>query len=222
MPNCYICGTENANQSLSLKDSFTAHTRCKCPNSKNLCRRCFDCIDGQYKQCWYYHPTKEKWSKLWGRNWSWLVCSDADKNRPTFHLSPHDDGLLEVKNLPTRSEIREWLLNPPNPPFTICIAESGQKHTYPFSIESISKNLFPVLFEETLIYLDRQQFAGVLKIFESLMRLGFSKTEISSGDYRSDKIAKCLSDFFLLENQIAAYRGTDLLRLADFVGAMLD
>jgi hypothetical protein len=216
MANCYICGSENATQPLALKDSFTAHTRCKCPNSKNLCQRCFDCIEGQYKQCWYYHPSKEKWSKLWGRNWSWLISSNL--SFPMFSEGNKEDGLLEVRNLPTREQIREWLIDPPNPPFTICIADSGQKHTYPFAVESNSRELFPVLFEETLIYCNRQSFIEVLNNIELLITMGFTKTEIQLGDYSPSRMIKMkLSEFLPIEQSLQLTRGTDIFNLAIFV-----
>lgn len=218
MANCYICGAENATQPIALKDSFTAHTRCKCPQSKNLCQRCYDCIEGSYKQCWYYHPTKEKWSKLWGRNWSWLICENDSLCRPHFAPSSQNDGLLEVKHLPTRKEIREWLINPPKPPFIICLAVSGQKHTYPFSVESSNRDLFPVLLEEDLIYCNRSEFTTLLDKFELLIKMGFSKTEIVSGNYHAQRLLKIdFSEFQLLENIISVYRPSQLLNLVEYV-----
>ena len=147
-------------------------------------------------------------------------CNDGSKSRPQFKPSDKNDGLLEVTNLPTRAEIKEWLINPPSPPFTVCIAISGQKHTYPFRVEAQSRELFPVLMEETLIYIDRQEFTQLLNNFEALMGLGFSKTEITSGDYRSDRLAKCLTEWREIEARIEKYRGTDLMALADHVGGL--
>lgn len=221
MANCYICGTENAIKPLALKDSFTAHPRCKCPDSKNLCDRCFDCIEGQYKQCWYYHPSKGKWSKLWGRNWSWLLSSNL--SFPVFSGGSKGDNLLEVKELPTREQIRDWLINPPDPPFTICIADSGQKHTYPFAVESDSRELFPVLFEETLIYCERKSFTEILNNIEFLMLKGFTKTEIQSGDYSPSRMMKVkLSEFLPVEQTLQMVRGTDIFNLAIFVAQKLE
>lgn len=215
--NCYICGGKEAAQPLSLKETFTAHSRCKSPTSQYLCQRCFDCLEGRYKQCWYFHPTKEKWSKLWGRNWSWLLCADPARSRPIFTDTGREDNLLEVSLLPTRKEIREWLLNPPEPPFTICLAESGQKHTLPFSRTSNSKDFFPVLLEETVIYLDRAKFTQVLALFEELLLLGFNKSEIASGSYRSDKIAKNLKAFLEKEKALEKYRSYDFFQIVAFV-----
>lgn len=216
---CYICGAFPANQPLAIKDSFTAHTRCKSPNSNALCDRCYDCLEGKYKQCWYFHPTKEKWSKLWGRNWSWLI-SDS-KSFPTFHNSPFDDGILEVRDLPTRVQIREWLLSPPEPPFTIALAVSGQKHTYPFAVASQSRDLFPVLFEDTLLYCDRQDLTRLFDNFEALMGLGFNKSEITIGDYSSIKLMELIKAdkygaFDSYESIVSGYRGGDLIKLAEF------
>lgn len=218
MANCYICGSENDLRKLVLKDSFTAHTRCRYPSSSSMCQRCFDCIEGKYKQCWYWHPTKDKWSKLWGRNWSWLIVKDENYSFPTFSTPPFEDGLLRVENLPTRENIREWLTNPPEPPFTICIAVSGQKHTYPFAVESNSRDTFPVLFEESLIYLNRERFTNILDIVESLLALGFNKTEISTGEYSQSKLLKTdLSLWRSHESKIEPIRKSEIFSLAMFV-----
>jgi len=220
MANCYICAAPNAIFPLTIKDTFTAHTRCKCTTSQNLCSRCFDCIEGQYKQAWYYHPTKKKWSKLWGRNWSWLISQD--ESFPIFSESPFNDGIFKVEQLPTREQIRQWLINPPDPPFTICVAESGQKHTYPFSVEATNRNLFPVLFEETLIYVHAVEFIYILDKIEYLMALGFSKAEIKLGEYICNKLIKVeMVEFMDIEKQLAPYRGTSCFSLALFVAIVL-
>lgn len=216
MVNCYICGSINADKPLVLKDSFTGHSRCKSPASDKLCQRCYDCIEGKYKQCWYFHPTKQAWSKLWGRNWSWLISEDV--KLPQFE--EEREGLLVVSNLPTREQMREWLLNPPMPPFTICIADSGQKHTYPFSVEAHSRELFPVLFEETLIYCERTRLTRLFEVYESLMGLGFTKSEIDSGNYRVS-VDIDLSHFLKLEEELGKERGGELFKLVGWAAKKL-
>jgi hypothetical protein len=49
------------------------------------------------------------------------------------------------------------------------------------------------------------------------MAMGFSKTEINSGNYRSDKLAKCISEYASCEAVIAAKRGNRLLDLVSYV-----
>lgn len=216
MVNCYICGAENANMPLAIKQSFTAHSRCKSIESDKLCERCYDCIEGKYKQCWY-KKEDGKISKLWGRGWSWLV-SDKE-SYPKFKEGK--DGLLDVYDLPTRALIKKWIVNPPVPPFTICLAVSGQKHTYPFSQVSYSKDLIPILFEETLIYWKASD-KKYLDAFEQLMAMGFSKTEIVTGEYNSKKMSKIdIETYLLLDNQIANIRNTPIFLLLEYIAQKL-
>ena len=213
MDNCYICAKPNADKPLALKITFTAHTRCKSSHSNYLCERCYNCIEGKYKQCWY-RKDDGKLSKLWGRNWSWLISEDV--SFPKFKEGW--EGLLEVYDLPTRKIIKEWIINPPKPPFTICIADSGQKHTYPFSQVAYSQSLFPILLEETLIYWNKSIHKPLLYFFENLLDMGFSKKEITSGEYQSNKLIKVnLENFTILENQIQKIRSTEFMDLISFI-----
>jgi hypothetical protein len=212
MNYCYICGDKNASKPLVLKDSFTDHSLCQAPQSKNLCDRCYDCLDGKYKQCWY-QKADGKVSKLWGRNWSWLVSEK--ESYPQFKEGK--DGLLEVFNLPTRELTRKWIVNPPEPPFTICIAVSGQKHTYPFSQISYSQDLIPITFEKTIINW-RKDDKFYLNLFEEFMSLGFSKTEIVSGDYSPIKLTSIDVDAFLAKDKyLAIVRNTSLMDLLSYI-----
>jgi hypothetical protein len=49
------------------------------------------------------------------------------------------------------------------------------------------------------------------------MSLGFSKTEIDSGDYRSDRLMICLKRWGELEGLISPIRGTLLAILLGYV-----
>ena len=126
---------------------------------------------------------------------------------------------LRPLNLPTRQNIRQWLLNPLEPPFTIAIAESGQKHVLPWAIAAQSKDYFPVQLELDCIYVNRPEFANLLACYEQLMGMEFSKSEIDSGDYRSDRLAKVVGDerFWELDESIKKYRGGLQLKLVSFV-----
>ena len=120
----------------------------------------------------------------------------------------------------TRAQMREWLINPPAPPFTICIAESGQKHILPWSLEANSRDHFPVQFELDTLHIYQSTFTHLLTRYEYLMELGFSKTEINSGNYRSDKLAKCINEYASAEAVIAAKRGSRLLELVSYVAKL--
>jgi hypothetical protein len=68
-----------------------------------------------------------------------------------------------------------------------------------------------------LLYLERSRFIEALAVYEELMSLGFSKKEIDSGDYRSDRLMICLKRWGELEGVIAPIRGTLLAILLGYV-----
>lgn len=215
MGNCYLCG-RLAKKPLELKSSFTAHSQALLPSSNLMCDRCHKVIVGEWQQCWYWNDGKQKWSKLWSRNWSWLWSGDKLLS-PT--IGGEREGFPIVSNLPTRKEIKNWLLNPPRPPFTIVIAQSGQKHILPWARTAQSQDLFPVQFELDSIYLERKEFAVLLENYTQLMEMGFSKSEIDSGNYRSDRLMSVIdnSSFWEKDEAVKPYRGSLLFNLAGFV-----
>jgi len=211
---CYLCG-KPATKSLKLKDSFTAHSVARVPTSDKMCDRCDWSIN---LRCFYFNPNKQKWGKLFSRNWSWLFQRDkliAPKIEGTH--TEGKDTLEIVSELPTRAQLREWLINPPEPPFTLAIAESGQKHILFLAQEAHNRDIFPVQFELDTLHLDRKKFTALVQNYEALMALDFSKSEIDSGDYRSDRLMKSLSEWESLEIQVAPHRGSRLLQLISYV-----
>lgn len=223
MPDlCYLCG-KPATLPLQLKDSFTAHSVCKVPTSGMMCDRCNAAINGEEKQLWYWNEAKGKWSPLWGRSLSRLYQGDH-LLAPTIEGERTEKGKTfpVVSALPTRAQMRDWLLDPPEPPFTIAIAESGQKHILPWAQEGLSRDYFPVQFELDSVWVKRVEFTKLLQDFEALMALEFSKTEILSGEYHSDRLMKAIDCFFPLEDRIAPHRGSRILALASHVAQKPD
>lgn len=176
-------------------------------------------MNGAEKELWYWNAGKGKWSKLWGRSLSRLYQGER-LIAPTISGS-HTEGKQTfsiVSKLATREQMRGWLLHPPEPPFTIVLAESGQKHILFLAQEAHSRDLFPVQFELDTLHLDRAAFASLLQTYEALMGLEFSKTEIDSGDYRSDRLAIAMDrGWAALEVAILPARGTRLLQLVSYV-----
>lgn len=216
MHKCYLCGNP-ATKPLQLKDTFTSHNVCRVPTSNKMCDRCAWCIP---LRCFYYNEAKGKWSKLFSRNWSWFIL--GDKLVSPIIEGEHTEGkdtLPVVKNLATRIEIKEWLLNPPTPPFTIAIAESGQKHILHWAKVAQSQEVFPVQFELDTVFVTTDEFQPILAAYESLMKMDFSKIEIESGEYSSARLMKVLGneEFEVYERAIASYRGTRLLQLVGYV-----
>ena len=216
--NCFLCDRPNATHPKSqyLSNMFTDWQKAKNPQAEHLCDFCVWALK---LRCWYFNPAKEKYVKLFGRGWSSLFQDDA-LMRPTIS-GEHTEGkdiLRIVSALPTRAEMRGWLLDPPEPPFTICIAESGQKHIMPFAVQAQSRDYYPVQFESDCLWIDRAEFARRLTAYEQLMAMGFSKAEIDAGEWRSDRLMAALSDDFLaLDAAIAHLRGTRLMELLAYV-----
>lgn len=218
LSSCYLCGNP-ATKKLSLKDTFTAHSLAKCPDSDKLCNRCHWAIP---LRCWYFNPGKSKWNKLFSRNWSWLFQDDT-LIAPKIE-GEHTEGkdtFAIVSELPTRANIRQWILEPPEPPFTIAIAESGQKHILPWAQQGLNRDRFPVQFEIDSLMIDRGEFDELIKNYESLMNLDFGKGEIDSGNYRSEKLIKCLNEWEPLESIMARHRGSRLLQLVSYVAILM-
>lgn len=219
MTNCYLCGKSPANHPLKLKDTFTAHSLAKTPSSDKMCDRCEYSVN-LIAYYWNENKTgkdkKEKgdWSKIYSRNWSWLYHGEK-LIAPIFN--GEKEGFPIVSQLPTRELIREWLIDPPTPPFTIAIAESGQKHILFLAPESHSRDMFPVQFELDTIIVKRSEFTPLLANYESLMRLGATKTEITFGSYKSQFLLANLSAYQEYDNFILPYRGSRLLELIEYV-----
>lgn len=218
MDKCYFCG-EPATTSLSLKSTFTAQNLARVPNSDKVCERCDYWLN---LRCWYFNPHKNKWGKLFARNWSNLFV-DGKLVSPKIegNYTEGKDTLPIVENLPTRADIRSWLIDPPQPPFTICIAESGQKHLVMWSQIAYSREAFPVQFEMDSIQIDRQSFTEQLLEYEKLLTI-FSKTEIDTGEYHSDRLTKFWKNYGFdqwqqLDTNIAQLRGGRLLQLISYV-----
>jgi hypothetical protein len=207
---CYLCGCSLATKPLNLKDSFTAHSTAKCPSSDKLCDRCAWVIPLRLK---YYNPNTKKEGMLFSRNWSWLLS--ANENHPKIEGDT-------VSELPTRATIRRWLLDPPEPPFTICIAESGQKHILPWSKKSHSRDYFPVTFELDTVYIDREKLTQDLENYEYLLSLELTKTEINTGQYKSQNLLKLVSNekFKETEEIISGLRCSRLFELIGYVAVV--
>ena len=221
MHSCYLCGNP-ATKPLLLKSSFTAHSSARCTSSNLMCDRCDSLINGELQQCWYFNPNKQVWSVAWSRNFSWLESAKEFYPKIGDFQDRGGKSFRTASELPTRIQLREWLLNPPVPPFTISIAESGQKHTRIWALEAIDRDFFPVQFELDTLHINRAEFTQLIECYEKLMFLDFSKTEINSGDYHSDRLMKCLTEWDKLELQIVSHRGTRLFQLISHVAQKPD
>ena len=118
---------------------------------------------------------------------------------------------------PSRLKLRNVLLNPPEPPFLLAIAVSGQKHLSFKAHIVYGCDLFPILLEEMLIFINPQELTAILEPIETLYT-EFSKVEIESGDYSQGRIKKFGPKRWQeTESQISPRRGCRLFKLAVFI-----
>lgn len=126
---------------------------------------------------------------------------------------------------PSRSELRGILLNPPEPPFVVCIAVSGQKWVHIKSQVAYSRENFPAQLEEMTVYVQPALLTELLDPIEELYTAGFRKTayrdmpgEIEAGEYEPWKVQQFgIRKWEELEEKIAPYRGQRIFQLALFV-----
>lgn len=103
---------------------------------------------------------------------------------------------------PTRPEIRNILLFPPEPPFLICVADSGQKWLHYRGKVNYSKEEFKVRFEEIEVIVKPLEFKEMLENIEKLY-ISFSKEEIKTGKYSQERIKRFgIQEFSKLEEII--------------------
>lgn len=150
--------------------------------------------------------------------WSNVVCEHCHwalsyKSLRCYSILATKDGLFH----PSRVEIRDVLLHPPEPPFALCIAESGQKWLH-FRTPLCTTQHMRVRFEELDIAIKPESFAALLGPIEELYTVFSKEREIGPGAYNSTRIQEFgLERWEKLENAIMPYRRTGLFNLALFL-----
>lgn len=206
---CWLCGGDTGGQGwpmdIAIKPTFTNYNNAAHLPSRTICQ---PCVAMQSKEAWeaYVAAHPEKGLKT-GHAMSWRCYSHV------FAAGLHD--------CPQRAGWRQWLLNPPAPPFMFVIATSGQKHLIFRAQVAHSREVFPVQFEEERVYVDRGKFAALLVDFERLYTMGFSKDQILSGEYHHGQLLKVgLRTWREAEEPMIEWRRREpgLMALAHFCG----
>lgn len=118
---------------------------------------------------------------------------------------------------PSRAKWREILTNPPEPPFVMCLAVSGQKHLSFKAPVNLDRNHFTILLEEREIFVIPERIEQAIGVIEALYSY-FTKDEIATGRYNQHRIRECgLARWERLETDAEAWRGRPLFDLAIFV-----
>jgi CRISPR type IV-associated protein Csf1 len=102
----------------------------------------------------------------------------------------------EQLHICNRAEMRDWIINPPEPPFVMAVAVSQKKHLAIKSRVSYNRDTYFCMLEEECIQVNRHLAKDIINICEALRGIGFTKDEIAKGTIRYDKIKDFKSDCY--------------------------
>jgi len=152
---CYFCGNE-CNQRFNttdyVKDTFTNRDIICFPGSQYVCQGCVESLgNGSYDEMLMLDGTIKLRKNARGmspRMYSWILTQKERLAATKAHIK----------------DLREIILKPPNPPFAIVLADSGQKQIIFRCPVAYDQDNFPVLLEEEVIIVNIEHLKGYLEI----------------------------------------------------------
>jgi hypothetical protein len=207
---CCICGQRSnthgrpwarkhaINASYGLLDSFAA------PDSQAVCGACA-----------FFAVGKTFADQVTGRGLDVKLWPQASWRSYSHMFSSRDGHVIGNK-----AAWRGFLSDPPAAPFLAILTTTGKKNILYRGTVARGRDLFPVLVEEDVTWVDRLVFAEVLGDFETAYTAGFSKDSILTGDYNQAAVLSVgIARWQSLDAPIAAHRArrSPMLRLAHFV-----
>ncbi|MBC9130670.1 hypothetical protein FcAc13_05030 [Frischella sp. Ac13] len=212
--HCWLCSGKLNENSWSIKDaitsSFTDVSLAKNNTSNSVCCACVGLMKKE----------------------AWVEACEKHGNSPYFPIKEGKEPYLanwvffsHIFNdnkwiMPTRAELEQCLLNPPQPPFSIIITETGKKHLIFKANISLSKDNFFVQLEEQSINVYLDDFKKLHSTVKEAYNLGLSKESILTGNYNYSTVLKIgLKKWQNIECELKKARNTDkkLLTLSCFV-----
>ena len=142
-----------------------------------------------------------------------------------LNMQSHRCGLLRYSFLASdtlkicnRAQVRDYIINPPTPPFVMVVAVSQKKHLAIKSRMSYDRENYFCMLEEECIQVNRQQAEDTIKVCEALRGIGMTKDEICKGIIRFDKIKDFKLDAFdKINHALRPCMGSRLFDLCLFV-----
>ncbi len=216
---CWLCGGEINGRGWGMKKAmgpmFTGHDAARASYSKSVCCSCaaltsrdaYQLACGQHGHSPYF-PVKEGKKPAYA---NWMFFS---------HVFSTEEWIM-----PDRAGIREYLLNPPEPPFVITLAETGKKHVLFRAAVNHSRTHFMVQMDESPVLINVSEFTEILSVFERGYSMGFSKESLFKGIYNTRQIMKVgVSDWQEIEQMLASYRQKQpgMMRIAKFCSIKIE
>ncbi|MDI6872078.1 MAG: hypothetical protein QME79_12195 [Bacillota bacterium] len=153
---------------------------------------------------------------LWPESRSLCMgCAGLQAQRPLrlYSILATEEGLRH----PARSAWAEILTSPPEPPWTACLAVSGQKHLFFKTTVNRQNRRVAVQMEDLTIEFSPQDLNSLLAAVERLYTV-FAKEEILRGTYSSARILQYgVDEWENDEGIVRGYRGGRLIELAVWI-----
>lgn len=158
-PNsCFFCGAY-CDSTFKKKDlvakTFTNHAEVLCPNSNYVCTGCamsvgqgpdeMVFIDGSIKK-------RENRRGMQPRMYSWILTDKQNFAATKAH----------------KKEIRELLIDPPKPPYSLVLSESGQKHLIFRSPVVVSEGWTTLQIEEEIVIFKNETIPGLIVLADKV------------------------------------------------------
>ena len=197
---CYVCGTTCGNSYLVknfIKNDFTNRDIVKMPVSEYICNGCITVCKNKLE----FHIVDGSIVESYPRNFSWVITKDKNIAYSKSHIQ----------------SLREKIVNPPEPPFAIVVAVSGQKQLLFRSVVSNSTDNYPILFEDENVTVSISELNDILalatKICAALGKINLRASYDYSMSIKYFEVYKYMKDFILwYENNTK-----QLFRLASFL-----
>jgi len=144
---CFYCGGvcgEDYSVKKYVKDTFTNRDIVRRPASQFICGGCVACFEDRDITL----INGEQRSNQWTRLYSWVFTRTSQTAATMGHLK----------------ELTETILNPPEAPFGIVLATSGQKQLLFRSLIAWSRDNFPIMLEDEIITVSRKNLKEKLNL----------------------------------------------------------
>jgi CRISPR type IV-associated protein Csf1 len=163
--HCFYCGTECGKEYTTkeyVSKTFSNHDEILRPMSSYVCEGCLKSTSSSYDITMI---NGEERKNQWVRLYSWIITKEKNIAATKSHIP----------------QIRDIILSPPDPPFSIIISDSGKKQLIFRAHVSFDKDNYPILLEEEKIIVNIEELKNYLLLADAVS-LMIGKTALLNCD----------------------------------------